>query len=130
MARVIGTICALLKYRRKTKVVAICDNVIPHEHRPGDRLFTWYAFKFVDAFIVQSDTVEKDLLSTVENPRYRKVPHPVYEIFGARIEKKWARAKLNIRDEKVILFFGYIRPYKGLHVIIDAMKELKKISPR
>ncbi|MGA7161273.1 MAG: glycosyltransferase [Bacteroidota bacterium] len=122
----IGTICALLKFGRKTKVVAICDNVIPHEHRPGDALFTWYAFKFVDAFIVQSDTVEKDLLSTVENPKYRKVPHPVYEIFGERIEKKWARAKLNIRDEKVILFFGYIRPYKGLHVMIDAMKELKK----
>ncbi len=122
----IGTICALLKYRRKTKVVAICDNVIPHEHRPGDRLFTWYVFKFVDSYIVQSDAVEKDLLATVENPVYRKVPHPVYEIFGPRIDKKKARAALNIRDEKVILFFGYIRPYKGLHVMIDAMKELKK----
>jgi glycosyltransferase involved in cell wall biosynthesis len=121
-----GTICALLKYRRKTKVVAICDNVIPHEHRPGDGLFTWYAFKFVDAFIVQSDTVEQDLLATVDDPRYRKVPHPVYEIFGPRIDKKEARAALGIRDEKVILFFGYIRPYKGLHVMIDAMKELKK----
>ena len=66
------------------------------------------------------------MLATVENPRYRKVPHPVYEIFGQRIDKKEARAALNIRDEKVILFFGYIRPYKGLHVMIDAMKELKK----
>ncbi len=122
----IGTICALMKFRRKTKVVAICDNVIPHEHRPGDAMFTRYAFKFVDAFIVQSDTVEKDLLTAVENPRYKKVPHPVYEIFGLPIEKSEARAALNIRDEKVILFFGYIRPYKGLHVMIDAMKEVKK----
>jgi len=121
-----GTICALIKYGRKTRVVAICDNVIPHERRPGDRLFTWYAFKFVDGYIVQSDSVEKDLVATVDNPRYKKVPHPVYEIFGARLGKKDARAALNIRDERVILFFGYIRPYKGLHVMIDAMKELKK----
>ena len=121
-----GTICALLKYRRRTKVIAICDNVIPHEHRPGDALFTWYAFKFVDAYIVQSDSVEKDLLETVEKPRYKKVPHPVYEIFGPRLGKKEARAALHIRDEKVILFFGYVRSYKGLHVMIDAMKEVKK----
>jgi len=121
-----GTICALIKYGRKTRVVAICDNVIPHERRPGDRLFTWYAFKFVDGYIVQSDSVEKDLVATVDNPRYKKVPHPVYEIFGARLGKKDARAALNIRDERVILFFGYIRPYKGLHVMIDAMKDLKK----
>jgi glycosyltransferase involved in cell wall biosynthesis len=121
-----GTICALIKWGRKTKVVAICDNVIPHEHRPGDRIFTKYAFMFVDAFIVQSDTVEKDLLATVETPNYRKVPHPVYEIFGNRIPKKEAREKLKISDEKVILFFGYVRAYKGLHTMIDAMKEVKK----
>jgi glycosyltransferase involved in cell wall biosynthesis len=121
-----GTICALIKWGRKTKVVAICDNVIPHEHRPGDRIFTKYAFMFVDAFIVQSDTVEKDLLATVETPNYRKVPHPVYEIFGSTMPKKEAREKLKISDEKVILFFGYVRAYKGLHTMIDAMKEVKK----
>ncbi len=122
----LGTICALIKAGRRTKVVAICDNVIPHEHRPGDALFTWFAFKFVDAFIVQSDSVERDLLHTVDEPLYRKVPHPVYEIFGARRDKMEARAALGIRDAKVILFFGYVRPYKGLHVMIDAMKEVKK----
>ncbi len=121
-----GTICALIKWGRKTKVVAICDNVIPHEHRPGDTIFTKYVFMFVDAFIVQSDTVEKDLLATVETPKYKKVPHPVYEIFGNRIPKKEAREKLKISDEKVILFFGYVRAYKGLHTMIDAMKEVKK----
>lgn len=121
-----GTICALIKWGRKTKVVAICDNVIPHEHRPGDSIFTKYAFMFVDAFIVQSDTVEKDLLATVDVPRYKKVPHPVYEIFGNGMPKKEARERLKISDEKVILFFGYVRAYKGLHTMIDAMKEVKK----
>ncbi len=121
-----GTICAIMKWGRKTKVIAICDNVIPHEHRPGDGLFTWYAFLFVDSFIVQSDSVERDLLATVGSPRYKKVPHPVYEIFGSSIPKAEARRRLKITDVKVILFFGYIRSYKGLHVMIDAMKEVKK----
>ena len=121
-----GTICAIVKWKRRTKVVAVCDNVIPHEHRPGDYAFTKYAFKFVDAYIVQSDSVERDLLSMVDSPRYRKIPHPVYEIFGPGIAKSTARETLKIRDEKVILFFGYVRAYKGLHVMIDAMKEVKK----
>jgi len=121
-----GTICALVKWGRKTRVLVICDNVIPHEHRPGDRIFTNYAFAFVDSFIVQSDSVEKDLLSVVDFPRYKKIPHPVYEIFGNAMPKKIARDRLNIRDEHVILFFGYVRTYKGLHVMIDAMKEVKR----
>lgn len=121
-----GTICALLKVGRKTKVIAVCDNVIPHERRPGDTMFTKFAFMFVDGFIVQSDAVERDLLSTVASPRYKKVPHPVYEIFGRPIEKMTARERLRIRDERVILFFGYVRSYKGLHTMIDAMKEVKK----
>ncbi len=122
----LGTICAFIKWRRTTRVLAICDNVIPHERRPGDVVFTNYAFHFVDAFIVQSDTVEQDLLSLIVRPRYKKVPHPVYEIFGRKIPKEEARRRLNVGDEKVILFFGYIRAYKGLHVLIDAMKIVKQ----
>ncbi|HTR82175.1 MAG TPA: glycosyltransferase [Bacteroidota bacterium] len=121
-----GTICGLIKWGRKTKVVVICDNVIPHERRPGDMLFTRFAFAFADAFIVQSDAVEKDLLATIDFPRYKKIPHPVYEIFGTRIPKTEARTKLRLKDERILLFFGYVRSYKGLHVMIDAMKEVKK----
>jgi glycosyltransferase involved in cell wall biosynthesis len=121
-----GTICRLLKWKRRTRVVAICDNVIPHERRPGDRLLTRYAFAPVDAFIVQSDAVERDLLSFVPQATYRNVPHPVYEIFGEASSKNDARRKLGIRDERVALFFGYVRAYKGLHVLIDAMKLVKK----
>ncbi len=122
----LGTICRLVKWGTATKVIAICDNVIPHERRPGDRLFTRYAFGVVDAFIVQSDTVEKDLLATVTNPLYKKVPHPVYEIFGDPVPKDEARRRLHISDELVILFFGYIRPYKGVHLLIDALKIVKQ----
>jgi glycosyltransferase involved in cell wall biosynthesis len=104
----------------------VCDNVIPHEQRPGDRLFTRYAFGAVDSYIVQSKAVERDLHSIVADPRYKVVPHPVYEIFGQSLTKVEARRRLRMTDERVILFFGYIRRYKGLHVLIEAMKYVKE----
>ena len=120
-----GTIARRVKKNSGTKVLFICDNVIPHEKRPGDILFTKFAFKYVDYFIVQSKSVEKELLNIVPNANYSFSPHPLYEYFGKPLEKKNARENLRIKEEKVILFFGYIRPYKGLSVLIDAMKILK-----
>jgi glycosyltransferase involved in cell wall biosynthesis len=124
-----GTICRLIARGRATKIIAICDNVIPHEHRPGDRLFTRYAFGVVDAFIVQSDSVERDLLATVSSPRYKIVAHPVYEIFGEPVSKEESRKRLGIAAGNVLLFFGYIRPYKGLHLLLDALKLVKEKMP-
>lgn len=125
----LGTICRLIRWGRKTSVIAICDNVIPHERRPGDRLFTRYAFGAVDAFIVQSDAVENDLHKIVKQPRYKKVAHPVYEIFGGPISKSEARKRLNVPEGNILLFFGYIRAYKGLHLLIDALKLVKEKMP-
>jgi len=120
-----GTIAGGVKKRTGAKAIYICDNIIPHERRPGDVVFTRYAFRRADGFIVQSDAVEKDLRSLFPGAHYRKVPHPVYENFGKAIPKKTAREKLEIRAEKIILFFGYVRAYKGLSVLIDAMSHLK-----
>jgi glycosyltransferase involved in cell wall biosynthesis len=119
-----GTIAKFAKRGTATKVLFVCDNVIPHERRPGDGVFTRYAFRHADYFIVQSEAVERDLLQL--NPRavYRKIPHPVYEIFGESIPKGEARKLLGIDAENVMLFFGYVRPYKGLMVLLEAMKEL------
>ncbi len=127
-----GTIARVAKKKSECKVLLICDNVLPHERTPLDRSLTSWLFKAADFFIVQSKSVEKDLLSVVGNPRYRFVPHPVYEIFGNKVDKQEARDRLGIgRDEKVVLFFGYIRKYKGLHVLLDAMKEvLKSVAVR
>jgi len=117
-----GTIAVIARWGTRTKVLYICDNVIPHEHRPGDRFLTRFALKRGDAFVVQSDQVERDLLSLLPRARCRKVPHPVYEIFGKTIPKAEARARLGIPvDKPVILFFGYIRPYKGLMTLLDAL---------
>ncbi len=122
-----GTICRLIKWRKKTKVIALCDNVLPHEHRPGDSVFTKYAFHIVDGYIVQSESVERDLLSFVKNPSYKRVMHPIYENFGSSISKEEARKTLGFKEnDRIILFFGYIRKYKGLDLLFEAMKTVRK----
>lgn len=116
-----GTIARSAKRGTSVRVLYICDNVIPHERRPGDRVFTRYAFGPADFFIVQSDAVEQDLKRMVPGAVYRKVPHPVYESFGTALGKREARAALQLTSPHVLLFFGYVRAYKGLHVLLEAM---------
>ncbi|MBI3766061.1 MAG: glycosyltransferase [Ignavibacteriales bacterium] len=119
-----GTIARRVKRATGARVLFICDNIIPHERRMGDIAFTKYAFKSADCFVVQSDAVERDIKTQFPGSLYRKVPHPVYENFGASIPKDKARRRLEISAKKVILYFGYVRAYKGLRVLIDAMKKL------
>ena len=126
-----GVIARQVKKRTGAKILFICDNVIPHEKRPGDRMLTRFAFRAVDFFIVQSKAVERELLAFHPSAQYRFVPHPVYEIFGRSLRKSEARKKLRISDERVILFFGFVRKYKGLHTLLDAMPRiLEKIKLR
>ena len=116
-----GTIARLVKRETKAQVLFICDNVIPHERRPGDRLFTRYAFGAVDHYIVQSAAVGRELQAFRPGAHAAFAAHPVYEIFGAGMPKAAARRKLRITDDRVILFFGYVRRYKGLQTLLDAM---------
>jgi glycosyltransferase involved in cell wall biosynthesis len=120
-----GTIARIVKRNQHTRVLFLCDNVIPHERRPGDTMFTRYAFSTADAFIVQSAAVEKDLLSLLPLARYEVAPHPVYHAFGQGIPQDRARGALGITDRHVLLFFGYIRKYKGLPVLLDALGALR-----
>jgi glycosyltransferase involved in cell wall biosynthesis len=119
-----GTIARIVRSNKHTRILCICDNVLPHERRPFDVSFTRYAFAAVDAFIVQSSAVERDLKQLLPRARYRHVPHPVYDIFGAAGDRYNARAALGITEERVILFFGYVRRYKGLHLLLQAMPHL------
>lgn len=119
-----GVIAREVKKRTGARVLFICDNVIPHEKRPGDKILTRFAFRAVDFFIVQSRAVERELAAFHPTVHYRFVPHPVYEIFGKSLGKSEARKKLRIRDERVILFFGFVRKYKGLHTLLDAMPRI------
>ena len=116
-----AVIAFLVKKAFNTRILYICDNIIPHEKKPGDRLLTWLGLRFVDAFIVQSASVRLDLLSLVPGAVYREIPHPVYEIFPPAIPKTDAKEILKISDRHVLLYFGYIRAYKGLATLIEAL---------
>jgi D-inositol-3-phosphate glycosyltransferase len=125
MAPCLGTIARLIKLPR-TKIVAICDNVIPHEKRPGDKQLTQYFVNSCDAFVVMSKSVEDDLrkFDTVKPSTF--IPHPVYDIFGKAISKEEAQKKLNLNSaDKHILFFGFIRKYKGLDLLLNALANIK-----
>lgn len=121
-----GTIARRARGNGRTKVICICDNILPHEKRPGDAAFTRYAFRSVDGFLVQSDAVEQELNRFWTGARYRKAPHPLYTIFGEPIGMQEARRSLGITAPRVLLFFGYIRKYKGLDILLDAFARLPR----
>jgi D-inositol-3-phosphate glycosyltransferase len=120
-----GTISRIAKKNGRTKVLTICDNIIPHEKKPGDTAITKYFFKYVDYFVMLSKKVQADLLKLKPEAKNKILPHPIYSNFGEPIDKKEARKFLNLpADGKLILFFGFIRDYKGLDVLLEAMKIL------
>ena len=120
-----GTISRIAKRNKKTKTLVICDNVIPHEKKPGDIFLTKYFFNKVDYFILLSEKVEKDLLKLLPAAKSKVLPHPVYSNFGLPLDKDEAKSFLKIKAEKVILFFGFIRDYKGLDILLEAISLLK-----
>jgi len=126
MGPCLGTILRKVKKNHHTKVVCIADNIIPHEKRFGDRSFTKYFVKPVDAFITMSEKVLSDLRLFEKDKPAKAVLHPLYDNFGEKITKEEARQYLGIaNEEKLLLFFGFIRKYKGLDILLDAMKLLQ-----
>jgi len=105
--------------------ISILDNVKPHEPKPGDLQFTKYFLKQNHGFIVMSENVKNDLLEFIPDARFRHVQHPLYNHFGKKMDKSLARKQLNIPEDKnVLLFFGFIRGYKGLDILLEAMETL------
>ncbi len=125
MGPALGTIARLIK-RKGIKVLAITDNVIPHEKRPGDTAFANYFIKSCDAYVTMSKAVMKDLEVFTNSPYKKFLLHPLYTAFGERVNKSEARQKLGLQaQDKLVLFFGLIRKYKGLDMLLEAFKELK-----
>jgi len=109
----------------QTKVITILDNVIPHEKRFFDMPFTRYFLKQNSGFIAMSDAVKNDLLSLQPNSQVILKEHPLYNHFGNNLPKEKACNLLNIdKSKKTLLFFGFIRDYKGLDLLIDAFGQL------
>ena len=130
LAPCLGTILKIAKKNKHTKVISIVDNMIPHEKRMGDRLLTKYFVKTVDGFIAMSEKVKNDIKTFSHKP-VSISPHPIFNHFGDPITKMEARTKLGLpQEKKIILFFGYIRKYKGLDLLIQAMssESIKKLN--
>ena len=107
---------------KKTIKIALVDNAIPHEKRPGDTWFTQYFVSANQKFVTMSTKVAKDLALFSDSDVLVK-EHPLYDNFGIKMDKKQARAKLGIAlDTRIFLFFGFIRHYKGLDILIDALE--------
>ncbi|HEY4064235.1 MAG TPA: glycosyltransferase [Puia sp.] len=129
MGPALGTILRRVRKNRHTRVVAITDNVIPHEKRPGDGPFTRYFLQSCDAYVTMSEKVMRDLRTFQPDKPARQVAHPLYDNFGEPIPREPARASLrgkgvDIGDmDKVVLFFGFIRQYKGLDIALEAMAD-------
>ena len=130
LAPCLGTILKIAKKNKHTKVISIVDNMIPHEKRIGDRLLTTYFVKTVDGFIAMSEKVKNDIKTFSHKP-VSISPHPIFNHFGDPITKLEARLQLGLpKEDKIILFFGYIRKYKGLDLLIHAManEAIKKLG--
>lgn len=123
-----GTIAHLAKKNGKTKVHALIDNAIPHEAKVTDKIFSKYFFSSVDKFVAISKKVKFQLEEQTHKP-VDYSPHPIYDIYGEKVTKKEARAFFQLRiEEKVILFFGFIREYKGLDLLIESLKTMPDIK--
>ena len=119
-----GKVAAIIR-KKGIKVIALLHNVIAHEKHFGDEALTKYFFRRCDGFVLLNKASEKDLLSIVPGAKYIIHSHPLYDHYGSRVDVLTARKKLDVpADRKTVLFFGFIRDYKGLDILIDAFKEL------
>ncbi len=119
-----GTIFKLLKKNRHTKVLCVVDNIIPHERRFFDIPFARYFANTIDYFIVMSQSVLEDMKRFTRNQPVSLIRHPIYDNYGALVSKEEACTKLNLDPTYTyLLFFGFIRSYKGLDLLIEAMND-------
>ena len=131
MAPSLGTIARIIRKNKVSRVITIIDNIIPHERRIGDRTLAAYWAKSVNGFVAMSKNVLKDIESFETKKPKIYCPHPLYDNFGKSIPKIEARKLLNINpSEKIALFFGFIRDYKGLDILLESMAspKIKKLG--
>jgi glycosyltransferase involved in cell wall biosynthesis len=124
LAPCLGTISRIIRSNNHTKIIVIIDNLIPHEKRFGDNILNNYFINSVDAFIAMSRSVFDDLDKFNVNKKKILGFHPLYDNFGKAISKENAIAKLCLDNNcKYMLFFGIIRKYKGLDILLEAFSD-------
>lgn len=144
MAPCLGTIAGCVRRNGHTRIMAIADNVIPHEKRPGDRILTRYFVRRMHGFVCMTDSVKRDLQAFgIPSGKIALSPHPLYDNFGPPKPRTQARREIFAgegreiaagkssgtgkpelsADTPLVLFFGFIRPYKGLDLLLEAMAD-------
>ena len=124
LAPCLGTIARIVRRDKSIRVVGLLDNVIPHEHRIGDRLFARYMIKSLEGYVAMSEAVLNDAHSFDDTLPHGLTPHPLYDNFGEKVSREEAIKVLNLdADTRYILFFGLIRDYKGLDLLLRAFAD-------
>lgn len=121
MAPSLGTIARMARKNGKTRMVAIADNIYPHEKHFYDKPCTNYFVNSMHGFVTMSQSVLADLQVLVPQKPSKYVPHPMYDNFGAGMDKQLAKQKLGLDPHShYLLFFGFIRQYKGLDLLLKS----------
>lgn len=124
MGPALGTLLRVVRRRTRARVTGLVDNIIPHEKRPGDRLFARYFTGACDDFLVMSRSVGEEIRAFSDKPVVFS-PHPLYDNYGELQDKHTVREALGIpREARVALFFGFIRQYKGLDIFLRALADV------
>jgi glycosyltransferase involved in cell wall biosynthesis len=124
MAPCFGTIAHIIKWKREVPLISIIDNIIPHEKRAFDRMLSNYFVKGMSAFIAMSKSVLNDLNTFDKKKPKLFSPHPLYDHYGEINSKIDARKKLGLNPViRYLLFFGFIRDYKGLDLLLKAFAD-------
>jgi glycosyltransferase involved in cell wall biosynthesis len=121
-----GTILRRIKKNRHSKIISIVDNIIPHESKIGDKVFTRYYVTPVDGFVAMSQNVLEDIKQFDKSKPRILSPHPLFDNFGNRVARDKALGKLGLDPAcRYILFFGLVRAYKGLDLLLEAFADIR-----
>jgi glycosyltransferase involved in cell wall biosynthesis len=124
MSPCLGTIARIVRGNKHTRILTIADNIVPHERRIADNFFTWYFTHSSDGFITMSRAVLKDLKRLRKQAPMAFTPHPLYDSFGKIVSREHALKELKLDPSfRYLLFFGFIRDYKGLDWLLEAFAD-------
>jgi glycosyltransferase involved in cell wall biosynthesis len=124
MSPCLGTIARIVRGNKHTRILTIADNIVPHERRIADNFFTWYFTHSSDGFITMSRAVLKDIKRLRKQAPMAFTPHPLYDSFGKIVSREHALKELKLDPSfRYLLFFGFIRDYKGLDWLLEAFAD-------
>jgi glycosyltransferase involved in cell wall biosynthesis len=124
LAPCLGVIARIVKSNKYTIVIALVDNALPHEKRAGDRFLTKFFMNSINGAVAMSEFVQKDVESFRRDIPICMTPHPLFDNYGRKIPRNDALSSLKLDPEySYILFFGLIRAYKGLDLLLEAFSD-------